>query len=117
MTIETIYKDRNNPVSKVISRNGSPIDFSTVTRIILSFVGSNVIVDEATGDSSSEIDWQSNGSNGELFFRLKDVVIDAGTYPVWMTVVDPLHAEGQIIIDPSVHDEHFKFVDEHYDFV
>ena len=103
--IEIVYKDKNNLISVIFYKNGVAIPWTGVTRIVVSFDGSDVIVDEASG--SSVIDW--SGDAGEIKFDFKAIAVPvrAKLYAT-VQVYDPLHPLGQVLVDAE--DKALQFI-------
>ena len=96
--IETVYLNRDNPISVEFKEDGSLIDFSAATRMVLSFAGSLVVAD--TNSNPALIDW-SIGS-GVVEFNLNDLAIaDGELLHATLVVYDPLHTDGQVLIHYS----------------
>ena len=93
MTTETIYKDRDNPVTSEIKEDGVAMDFSAVTRMTLYLHGSGVTFD--TDVAASLINW-SIGS-GKVQFNINDESIAAGSYRGRLVAYDPTHTDGQVL--------------------
>lgn len=105
--IETVYLGHDNPNTVVLNHDGSPIDFSAVTRVVCEFEDSTVEAD--TDVDANLIDWSLG--NGQLVFRFNDLSIPAGIYLVTLLVFDPAHPDGQVLAHPKGAELRFKFVE------
>lgn len=91
---EKVYQGRDN-ISLVLfkdSATGIAIDFSTATRYVLTLGVS--IVD--TDISSTAI--VTTAVDGELQFDLGDLSLPLGMQYATLTVYDPAHSNGQVIV-------------------
>lgn len=103
--IETIYKNRDNPITIEFRVDGDVIDFSAATRMVLEFEDSTTVAD--TSVDSSLIDWSLG--NGEVQFNIN--MLDYGTSSTLnatLIVYDPTHQNGQILVHADSRDLIFK---------
>lgn len=106
--IEFVYKNRDNPNIIIISEDGTPIDFTTATRMVLSFDGSPVVAD--TDINNTLIDWSQGG--GIVEFNINDLPISFyRPLPATLTVYDPAHLDGQTLIHSTNRQLYFSFIE------
>lgn len=100
ITTEYVFAGKNNEFKLLIQLDGTPIDFDTATRYVLTLTDvendQQVIIDTAT-DAGSIV----GDAVGVVTFDIGLLVdsTDAGLYNSTLCVFDPLHPEGQIMID------------------
>lgn len=104
--IEIVYQGADNPNTVKFYQDNVLMDFSSVTRMVLTFFGAPNVVD--TDISPSDIDW--SGGSGVVEFNLNDVGISPGAYSASLKVYDLLHANGQILAHPKGAEIIFRFV-------
>lgn len=111
MTVKTVYLGRDNPTVVTFYKSGEVIDFSVMNRYIVKFRENDLIVDTDELAFSGLI---SGTNQGVVSFNFGELNIEAGTYTLEFTAYDPLHDDGQIIVDYD-HDLKFKFIED-FDF-
>jgi hypothetical protein len=111
MTVKTVYLGRDNPTVVTFYKSGEVIDFSVMDRYIVKFRENDLIVDTDELAFSGLI---SGTNQGVVSFNFSELNIEAGTYTLEFTAYDPLHDDGQIIVDYD-HDLKFRFIAD-YDF-
>lgn len=104
---EFVYIGRSNKNTIVVRKDGNLIDFSGATRMVCAFTGTNEVAD--TNVDSSLIDWSEGG--GKLIFSLAGMPLQKGAREATLTVYDPDHPDGQVIIDRHGANLTFAFVD------
>lgn len=107
MTIETVFKQRNSVNTVNFADSGVPFDFSSITRAVVKFEGSEIEAD--TDVDSALIDFLVGG--GDITFSFGGLAIDAGEYPVSLIIYDPLHLNGQILAHAENNVLYFRFLD------
>jgi hypothetical protein len=107
---EITYKGRDNSNSvrfnedKKDGAGAQSIDFSAVTRYVL------LLTDGVLSETIdvTPIDGRIVGdAEGVIIFKLKDISLDEGEYFARLTVYDPAHTDGQIIVHEdktAIHD-------------
>ena len=106
--IEYVYKLRNNPNVVQFSLNGTPIDFSSVTRMVLKFEKSTTIEADSDVDASL-ITWDASGN---VTFKLWSLAFDdCFSSPSTLVVYDAGHPDGQILVHDHSQDLIFTFYD------
>ena len=91
---ERVFTNRDNKPSIIVSQNGIPFDFSTVTRIVLFLVEDSITVDSDISPTS--IVWSAG--NGKIDFDLSGLTPTAATQTARLVVYDPSHPNGQVFI-------------------
>lgn len=106
--IEDVFKQRDNKNILSFDDDGTVLDFSTATRMVLKFRGSDI---EADSDvDSSLIDWTIGG--GVVEFSIGGLDIPNGSeLSSSLIVYDPLHSEGQILVHSDNNELYFRFID------
>lgn len=104
MISELIYLGRDNENELIIQQDGNPVDLSGVTRMLLQFEGSAVVVDSLTFDG---IDWTSDGL---VKLRLGMLPIKPSKYMATLIAFDPIHDDGQVIFHAAEGRMQFWFV-------
>jgi hypothetical protein len=99
-TTEYVFAGKNNEFKLLIQLGGTPIDFDTATRYVLTLTNvendQEIIID--TDTNAGAIAGDSVGIVTFIIGLLVDST-DAGLYNSTLCVFDPLHVEGQIVID------------------
>lgn len=92
---ETVHLNRDNPNTIILEQDGELIDFTAVTRMVLSFVDSDVVAD--TDQDSGLISWNANG---EVTFNINDLGMDNGDcFFGTLIAYDPDHLDGQVLFN------------------
>jgi hypothetical protein len=105
--IEVVYKGRDNPNTISVKQDGVLIPWSAVTRMVLSFVGSEVVAD--TDNESTLIDWSIG--DGIIEFNINGLAVTARhEIPATLVVYDPQHPNGQVLTHATDEKLFFKFV-------
>jgi len=106
MITEIVYKNRDNPNSVLVKQNNVALDFSTITRMVLSFGGNNAIADSDV--NSDFINWFDNGV---VEFNIGGLDITTAA-PLSATLIayDPSHSDGQVITHFESNELNFRFV-------
>lgn len=94
MITETIYKNRDNVNSLELRENGSAVDISGTTRMILT-VGDTKIDSQY---DSGVFDWATNGASGQLDLTLgllqKIINLKESTYLASLVLYDANYTNG-----------------------
>ena len=92
---KSVFKGTDTVLSILVKQDGVPLDFSSETRMVLSFYGTDVVADSSV--SASLIDWFS-GQTGEIRFNLNGLDIPHGkSHWATLRVYDPVHPDGQVL--------------------
>ena len=106
--IEYVYKNRNNPNIVQFALDGAAIDFTAVTRMVLSFDESDTIIADTDLDASL-MTWDASGN---VTFNLWTLDLPDGfSSAATLIAYDPAHLDGQVIVHDSQHDLAFTFYD------
>ena len=106
--IEIVYKGRDNPNVIIVKEDGEPIDFTSTSRIVMSFEGTTVVAD--TWVDPNLVDWSQG--DGILEFHLNDLPIESDDrLSVLLIAYDPLHPDGQVLAHPYSRVLQFRFID------
>lgn len=107
MTTEIVLLGTDDANSIQVLHNGEALSFASVTRMVLSFVGLDTVADSDV--DASLIDWSAG--NGVVTFDLNGLDIDPDyrRRSASLTVYDPDHTNGQVIIRASSLELGFKF--------
>lgn len=108
--MEYVFKNRDNTNVLVFSIDGTPIDFTATTRMILRFEdGTEVDTDVPPGDTM--IDYSAG--SGEVTFKLGTLTIaDQTIASASLIFYDAGHTNGQIITHAANREMLFRFFDE-----
>lgn len=110
MSDEIVFGGYDNPntitASKTVDGTTTVYDFSTVTRMVVEFEGSDIVAD--TDVDATLIDWSAG--SGVIEFNFNDLSIDNGTYRATLIAYDPVHASGQVIFHYKINDLRFRFI-------
>jgi len=101
--IKSVYLGTDNPTNVTFYRDGVVIDFSGVTRSVVEFRETDVVVDTDVVGQQALISLDSNGVG---VFDFGGLAILPGVYSAQFTVYDALHDDGQIIVG---YDDGLKF--------
>tara|TARA_R110002167_G_scaffold161416_1_gene357616 strand:- start:57 stop:377 length:321 start_codon:yes stop_codon:yes gene_type:complete len=104
--IEVVHKGFDNPNKITIEEDGAAIDFSAVTRMVLSFEGSTVAAD--TSIDSALIDWSQG--NGVVEFSINDLAL-CGHHAATLIAFDASHVDGQVLVHMDDRALVFSFMD------
>jgi hypothetical protein len=104
---EIVYKGHNNTNTIVVKKNGTPLPFTDVTRMVCEFSGTDVVAD--TQADSSLIDWSQGG--GKLVFNLGGLSVPAGEREATLIVYETAHPNGIIRINKRIAPLTFVFED------
>lgn len=104
MITEMVFLGRDNENELIIEQDGQAIDLTGVTRILLSFEGSEVVVDSLT---FAGIEWTSDG---HVKLRLGSLDIAPSKYPATLIAFDPVHDDGQVLFHAAQSRVEFWFV-------
>lgn len=89
--IEYVYNGRDNTIDLLLKADGSAVDLSTVTRMIIKDKNGAWEVDE--DDSASAFD-RDTDVTGKVIIALGDQGITARNYQVQLIVYDPNNTNG-----------------------
>lgn len=93
MITELIYLGRDNVNQLTVTdMDEQPVDFSGVTRMVMSFQGSDIIIDSALHPEM--IEWNSGGV---VTLSLGAAPIKPSKYFATLTTFDPQHDDGQVV--------------------
>lgn len=109
--IKTVYLGKDNPTIVTFYKNGTVINFAVVTRFVVKFRENDLVVDT---DQPEYTDLITGDNQGKVSFKFGNLAIEPSTYTIELTIYDPDHTDGQIIVDYT-HDLKFKFI-ENFDF-
>lgn len=104
MITEMIFLGRDNENELDILQDGEPADFSGITRMLLTFEGSPVVVDSLTNPG---IDWTPDG---RVMLRLGELDIAPSKYLATLIAYDPVHDDGQVLFHAAQGRLQFWFV-------
>ena len=104
MITAKIINNTDNAVKIRVRHNGEPLDFSAVQYMIATFENSEVVASSADNEELIQFN-----SEGEITMRFGSLGIAAGDRRVTITAFDPLHDDGQIIIDETTHNLVLRF--------
>ena len=107
MTIETVFKLRDNTNTVNFSDDNGVIDFTGATRGVLKFEGSLIVAD--TDVDPTLIDFTLG--SGDVAFNLNSLLVAEGEFPASFIVYDVLHPLGQIIVHAEDKKLVFRFLD------
>jgi len=93
MITETVYLSRDNTIDLLLTSDGSAVDLSSVTRMVLNFDGTLIDSD----DYPDAFDWDLE-TTGKVTFALADALaaesVAAGVYRVRLIVYDATNDDG-----------------------
>lgn len=104
MITEMVFLGRDNENELVIQQDGEAVDFTGITRMVLSFKGSPVVVDSLT---SPGISWTNDG---RVQLRLGELDIAPSKYTATLVAYDPIHDDGQVLFHAAQGRMQFWFV-------
>lgn len=97
MTLETVYQGAENTNTVQFFVSGAAFDFSSVTRMLVTFTESDISAD--SGVDSTLMDWST--TPGSIIFKFGGLAINPGMYSAEIRIYDSLHPTGQILVDDS----------------
>jgi len=109
MSVEMVFKGRDNLNAVVFGEDNGEIDFSDVTRMELFLKGDTTSID--TDENPDLIDWTTVG-NGVVIFNLSDLdVVVNKDLPATLVAYDPSRPDGQVIVYQDDRKLTFRFID------
>jgi hypothetical protein len=110
MITEMVFLGRDNENELIIELqdevgNLSAANFTGVTRMVLSFEGTDAVVDSATDNVA--INWTSDG---HVSLRLGAIVIPPSKYMATLVAFDPVRDDGQVVFHSAEGRVQFWFV-------
>ena len=91
--LEYTYNDRNNTIDLSLKADGTVVDLSSVTRMIIEDIAGGWSVDYDVAPGNVAFDW-STGITGKVILSLGAQSLTAGTYSVRLIVYDPSNTDG-----------------------
>ena len=88
---EHIYNGRDNTIDLLLKADGSAVDLSSITRMVLYDVAGGWTVD--SDESSGSFDW-TTGTTGKVIIDAGGAGITAGDYWVKLRVYDATNTNG-----------------------
>jgi hypothetical protein len=104
MITEMVFLGHDNENEFLVEQDGQPVDFTGVTRMRLSFDGSEVTADSLT---FAGVSWTNNG---RVQLRLGSLAIAPSRYMGTLVAYDPVHDDGQVIFHAAQGRVQFWFV-------
>lgn len=102
VTLVTIYLGRDNDANVQLSRfsparlRDVPLDTSAVTRMLVTLVGSDPLIQFDSDLQPAAVTWNATG---RITFDLSDYAIQAGGYPIRIVAFSPARPDGEVISD------------------
>lgn len=109
---QTVFLGHDNPVRATFlqyddaKRRDVALDFSQVTRMVLSFSDLDTPMVFDTGLEPAVMTWTSTGI---VTFNLSQYAVPEGIYKAELVVYDPDHVNGQVLISLGVQKDQFSF--------
>lgn len=109
---QTVFLGHDNPVKATFlqydeaKRRDVALDFSAVTRMVLSFTELTTPMVFDTAVSSGVMSWTSTGT---VTFNLSQYAVAEGVYKAELVVYDPDHVNGQVLVSLAVQKDQFSF--------
>jgi len=94
MPKEYIYSGRDNIASVTFTQDGSALNLTNTTRVLVQFEGTGVVAD--TDVSTPLVSWAS-GAAGTLQFKLGGLGLPVGEYKATIIVFDGVFTNGQVL--------------------
>ncbi len=91
--IETVYDNRDNTNDLLLKADGTAVDLSSVTRMVIEDVDGSFMVDEQTSPSAFDRD---TGITGKVIISLGAEDITVGSYVVRLITYDPDNTSGVV---------------------
>ena len=89
--VEFAYNDRANTIDLSLTADGTAVDLSAVTRMVLEDIGGTFSIDE---DDDASVFNRDVGVTGKVVIALGGQGIAAGRYQVRLIVYDPTNDDG-----------------------
>ena len=98
---EYVFVGKNNDFTVLIEVDDVPVDFTTATRFVLTLDDDDREKDQIVIDTDIDAGSITGGSDGKVVVTMGLLVTDdnKGVYTSRLCVYDPLHVEGQIMLD------------------
>lgn len=91
-----VYNNSDRACQIKVTQDGQLLDFTAITRMVLTFRESSIIAD--TDSNPDLITWDSEGV---IVFSLGHLGLDLGAYTGLLIAYDPAHINGQVISHPD----------------
>lgn len=113
MTAEVlVYRGKNNQIKLKFSsyddvrRKLTPLNFTTVTRMVLVFPGMTPVIAFDTLVTPGVIQWDNAGN---VTFNIQQYALPVGNYAGQLIAYDPDHPEGQVVTDGMTKEKEILF--------